>query len=94
MKDIKCADCANYIDDWCDKVKDSTHENIIRDCEHFKQKTNRDTLAQMDNHDLAVFICEWIEDCDLCPGCKYCVHGAKANGLIKWLDAKAETGSE
>ena len=92
MKDIRCIDCANLVDDWCDKIKDSPDESISRECQYFRQNTNRDVLNQMDNHDLAVFLCNVFDDCDKCPGTDFCVHGAVANGLIKWLDAPAKNG--
>jgi len=35
MENCKCADCANYINQWCRKVKDSPYPDLIRDCEYF-----------------------------------------------------------
>ena len=35
MRNVKCIECAEYINEWCRKVKDSPYPDLIRDCEYF-----------------------------------------------------------
>lgn len=43
MRDIKCSDCAEYRNEWCEKVIDSPHPDILRDCQYFHDK-DRDVI--------------------------------------------------
>lgn len=38
MRNIKCSDCAEYRNEWCEKVIDSPHPDILRDCQYFHYK--------------------------------------------------------
>ena len=38
MRDIKCSDCEEYRNEWCEKVIDSPHPDIIRTCQYFHEK--------------------------------------------------------
>ena len=38
MRNIKCADCAEYRNEWCEKVIDSPHPDMLRDCQYFHEK--------------------------------------------------------
>lgn len=38
MKDIKCSDCDEYRNEWCEKIVDSPHPDIIRDCQYWHKR--------------------------------------------------------
>lgn len=41
-RNVKCINCVNLKDDWCEKVIDSPYPDLERNCRHFQQKTNAD----------------------------------------------------
>lgn len=38
---VKCEDCANLKQSWCELVNDSPDENIVRDCDYFALRVIR-----------------------------------------------------
>lgn len=46
-------------------VKDSPDEDMLRDCQYFRQKTNRDALRNMTDEELAAWFTS-ISDCKKC----------------------------
>ena len=38
MKNIKCSECEEYRNDWCEKVIDSPHPDIVRDCQYYHER--------------------------------------------------------
>lgn len=38
MKNIKCSDCAEYQNEWCKKIVDSPHQDILRDCQYWHER--------------------------------------------------------
>jgi len=55
--------------------------------------TNGEMIRQMDDDELAQFICEvrHPNDCNGCPGNVLCkMYDGRANGLKKWMRKKAE----
>lgn len=56
---MKCRNCVEYIDEWCDKVKDSTYPDIERECKHFKQATNADRIRAMTDDELTELLYAW-----------------------------------
>ena len=56
---MKCINCVNFKDEWCEKVIDSPHPDIERDCHHFVIKTNADHIRSMTDEELARFIPNW-----------------------------------
>jgi hypothetical protein len=89
---MKCKHCVNLKNEWCEKVIDSPHPDIERDCEHFRQKTNADRIRAMSDEELA----EWLEEVD-CYNCDCCVYQREcrleydeekhdcATGRMNWL---------
>lgn len=63
---MKCKNCVNLKDEWCEKVIDSPHPDIERDCHHFVCKTNADHIRSMTDEELAVFL-ECFGVCHYCP---------------------------
>lgn len=55
--------------------------------------TNGDKIRQMDDDELARWLCEsrHPNDCNECSGYDYCLmDGGKANGLKEWLKMEVE----
>lgn len=44
MRNIKCKNCANLKNDWCDKKNDSPDPELVRDCGYYLQMTNADHI--------------------------------------------------
>lgn len=38
MRGIKCRDCEEYRNEWCEKVIDSPYPDMIRDCQYYHEK--------------------------------------------------------
>lgn len=38
MKNVKCSDCDEYRNEWCEKVIDSPHPDMIRDCQYWHKR--------------------------------------------------------
>ena len=61
--------------------------------EHEEKPTNADLIRAMSDEELAEFLCDRTENCNLgyCPGADLCNHfDGKANGYLKWLKQPAE----
>lgn len=41
MRDVKCSYCEEYRNEWCEKVTDSPHPDILRDCQYFHEAKTR-----------------------------------------------------
>ena len=50
---VKCKNCNNYRNDWCEKVIDSPDPDMERDCRHFWERTNADRIRAMSDEELA-----------------------------------------
>lgn len=37
MRNVKCADCAEYKNEWCEKKMDSPYPDMLRDCEYYHE---------------------------------------------------------
>lgn len=86
---MKCRDCRNYEKEWCEKVVDSPHPDIERDCRHFVRATNGDRIRAMTDEELGNWLCSIMADCDeKCPGRNWCKTGHK--GTIAWLKQPVE----
>ena len=55
-KNVVCKKCKNLVNDWCEKVIDSTDQDMQRDCQYFCEKTNADLIRSMDDEELAEFL--------------------------------------
>ena len=67
MKNIKCKNCKNLVNDWCDVKCDSPDTELVRNCTGFEQMTNGDRIRAMSDEELAKFL----DDCNshgcVCP---------------------------
>ena len=52
-KNVVCKKCNNLVNDWCEKVIDSPDQNMQRDCQYFREKTNADHIRSMSDEELA-----------------------------------------
>lgn len=41
MRNVKCSYCEEYRNEWCEKVVDSPHPDILRDCQYFHEAKTR-----------------------------------------------------
>lgn len=62
MLGIKCKNCKNLVNDWCDVKADSPDPAIVRDCVGFEPFTNGDRIRSMSDEKLANFL--WSFDVD------------------------------
>ena len=96
-KNVMCKNCNNLKHHWCKAVLDSPDEDMLRDCRHFRQKTNADRIRAMSDEELAEWLCDnrYCIEPKECPGYTACRDGGgKANGLKKWLKQPAEVDNE
>ena len=70
MRFIQCKKCFNLINDWCEKVADSPHPELTRDCEHYRVLTNGDALRRLTDSELTSFI---LRSNRVCPYAA-CIH--------------------
>lgn len=38
MRNIKCSDCEEYRNEWCEKIIDSPHPDILRNCQYWHKR--------------------------------------------------------
>lgn len=38
MRNVKCSDCEEYKNEWCEKIIDSPHPNLLRDCQYWHER--------------------------------------------------------
>lgn len=50
---MKCKNCKNLIDHWCEKVIDSPDEEMDRECKHYEVMSNADRIKNMSVEELA-----------------------------------------
>lgn len=72
-KNVVCKKCNNLVNDWCEKVIDSPDQDMQRDCQHFREKTNADRIRSMNDEELAEFIRSMVDESNshnvACYGC-------------------------
>lgn len=65
MRNIKCADCAEYRNEWCEKVIDSPHPDMIRDCQYWHER--KDMVEVIRCKDCKYFEYDHVEKLDGIP---------------------------
>lgn len=38
MRNVKCVDCVEYRNEWCEKIIDSPYPDMLRDCKYFHER--------------------------------------------------------
>ena len=77
-KNVVCKKCINLVNDWCEKVIDSPDPDMQRDCQHFSEKTNADSIRSMSDEELAKLLC--------CTGWRM----IEQKECLEWLQQPAE----
>ena len=77
-KNVVCKKCNNLVNDWCEKVIDSPDQDMQRDCQHFREKTNADSIRAMSDEELAKLLC--------CNGWRM----IEQKECLEWLQQPAE----
>lgn len=92
----KCKNCKNLKNGWCEKITDSPHTDIERECEHYQKMTNADKIRTMTNEELLAYIfgvSVGESACTLCTDdCGSCKHGDDEckDKMLHWLQSEAE----
>ena len=84
IRTVRCANCSEYKNEWCEKIIDSPYPEMLRDCQYFHEKdhglvkvTRCKDCKHWDTSD------PWIERCKLhkiYPGSEfYCASGEREN---------------
>ena len=97
-KNVVCKKCNNLVNGWCEKVIDSPDPDMQRDCQHFREKTNADSIRAMSDEELAglIRVIYMSEECPLCTlECETCFFKEVCAGTyfgkeIEWLKQPAE----
>lgn len=63
---VKCKNCKNFFRSfedvkpfyWCEKIADSPHSEMERECSYYKSKTNAERIRSMTDDELAAFCCK------------------------------------
>ena len=91
VKNVVCKKCNNLVNGWCEKVIDSPDQDMQRDCQHFREKTNADRIRSMTDDDLNDLFHE-IYDAGVDDASSY-EWGQRTNSFewtIAWLQQPAE----
>ena len=89
-KNVVCKKCNNLVNDWCEKVIDSPDQDMQRDCQHFREKTNADRIRAMSDDELAEML--WKTGRNYRAVCADPVvdYNEHRDHLIAWLKQPAE----
>lgn len=69
-KNVKCKNCNNLANHWCERVIDSPDEDMERDCQYFWDRTNGDVIRSMTDEELGKLFygfCDNSKRCYFCP---------------------------
>ena len=97
---VKCKNCNNYRNSWCERVIDSPDPDMVKDCPHFWEKANADRIRAMSDEELATVLnafSAYFEECNRsledtdCHDCELCeLCGLGEGKALKWLQQPAE----
>ena len=82
MRNIKCADCDEYRNEWCEKVIDSPYPDDLRDCQYWHER--KDMVEVIRCRDCK----HWDELLNLCKRSKHMALGV--NGFCSKAEGKDE----
>ena len=82
MTDVKCADCAEYKNEWCEKIIDSPHPDILRDCQHWHER--KDMVEVIRCQDCK----HWYLDADTGMACEFTNMWQPEDGYCNWAERK------
>ncbi len=82
---MKCKNCKNLIDHWCEKVIDSPDEEMDRECKHYEVMSNADRIKNMSVEELA----ELLNNFRACSRCPKCGNNCFPNlNIEQWLESE------
>lgn len=101
-KNVKCKNCDKLKNHWCRAVIDSPDEDIVRDCRHFRHKTNGDRIRAMSDEELVAWAHKQIGcgfeffPCGIVCNGKCESYSTEACGakILDWLNKPAEVDNE
>lgn len=90
---VQCKRCANLKDHWCNLVKDSPDEDMVRACHHYRTLTHADRVRAMSDEELAELL-NPTASCTDCPveNRKPCGTDGRScrDRVLDWLRQEAE----
>lgn len=88
---MKCKNCKNLIDHWCEKVIDSPDEEMDRECKHYEVMSNADRIKNMSVEEMANFILTISDDE---KSFSKIINGEEIYGsvceVMQWLESEAK----
>lgn len=67
MKNVQCKNCANYINEWCNKIVDSPCPDLERNCNYYCDRTYYYDIKNMNIDQMAEFLVQKVGwDCRNC----------------------------
>lgn len=82
MRNIRCADCDEYRNEWCEKVIDSPHPDMIRDCQYWHER--KDLVEVVRCKDCK----HWYSDADTGMACEFTNLSQPADGFCNWAERR------
>ena len=82
-KNVKCKNCNNLVNHWCEKIVDSPDEELERDCKYFWLKTNADRIRAMTDEELSMIM---VQLADLDDRIHYCQNLPECEALLDTED--------
>lgn len=93
---VKCKNCKNFFRSfedvkpfyWCEKIADSPHSEMERECSYYKPKTNAERIRSMTDEELALVV---MCPVDITGGDKECdQHRTCYEHTLDWLRSGCE----
>lgn len=82
---MKCGNCKNLMDGWCNILYDSPDPDLERECVSYKLMTNYDRIKQMSVEEMAEFISHFTDGYHTPAQNK-----RRRKDMIKWLEQEVE----
>lgn len=69
MRNIKCSDCAEYRNEWCEKIVDSPYPDMLRDCQYWHERKDMVEVIRCKDckHWEKTWTNDWAKDYHYCP---------------------------
>lgn len=82
MKNVKCSDCAEYKNEWCEKIIDSPHPDMLRDCQYWHER--KDMVEVIRCKDCK----HWYLDADTGMACEFTNMCQPEDGYCNWAERR------
>lgn len=81
MRNIKCSDCAEYRNEWCEKIVDSPYPDMLRDCQYWHERKDMVEVIRCKDCKYCSYSEEheilWCDGTRIVPFNGYCYRGKK-----------------